>query len=112
MATLDAYLQKRQQALQVLKMELANSKNHMKQFADKKKSEREFQVGEVLYLKLKPGHLKSLLHKPSSKLNPKLYRPFPITAKVGNMAYWLQLLEDSNIHPVFHVSLLKKSVGA
>ena len=46
-----------------------------------------------------------------SKLNPKYYGPFPIITKIGQVAYRLQLSEDSHIHPVFHVSLLKKSVG-
>ena len=47
-----------------------------------------------------------------SKLSPKYYGPFPITAKIGQVAYRLQLSGDSHIHPAFYVSLLKKSVGA
>ena len=98
--------------MQGIKAELANSQNRMKQFADKRRSEREFQVGDIVYLKLKPGHLRALLPHPGSKLHPKFYGPFPVIVRIGTVAYRLKLPEGSNIHPVFHVSLLKKAIGA
>jgi hypothetical protein len=39
------------------------------------------------------------------------YGPFPILAKVGTVAFHLQLPDDSIIHPVFHVSQLKAAHG-
>ena len=48
---------------------------------------------------------------PATKLSPKYSRPFPIVAKVGKVAYKLQLPKRVLIHPIFYVSLLKKSVG-
>ncbi|GKE99464.1 putative reverse transcriptase domain-containing protein [Tanacetum coccineum] len=43
------------------------------------------------------------------KLNPRYIGPFKILAKVGTIAYRLQLLEQlSRVHTTFHVSNLKK----
>ncbi|GJV71126.1 putative reverse transcriptase domain-containing protein [Tanacetum coccineum] len=43
------------------------------------------------------------------KLNPRYIRPFKILAKVGTLAYRLELLEKlSRVHSIFHVSNLKK----
>ena len=83
----------------------------MKQMADKKRSERVFSVGDEVYLNLGPQHLKALSQQPISKLNPRYYGPFPIVEKIGTVAYKLLLLEDTQIHPMFHVSLLKEAIG-
>ena len=85
------------------------AQSRMKQMADKGRTEPEFAVGEEVYLKLKGPHLKSLLAGPISKLTPRYFGPFPIVAKVGKVAYKLLLPERTGIHPVFHVSLLKKA---
>ena len=87
------------------------AQNRIKQMADKGRTEREFAMGEEVYLKLKGPHLKSLLVGPISKLTPRYFGPFPIVAKVGKVAYKLHLLERTGIHLVFHVCLLKKAAA-
>nr|GEX94930.1 putative reverse transcriptase domain-containing protein [Tanacetum cinerariifolium] len=46
------------------------------------------------------------------KMNPRYIRPFKILAKVGMVAYRLELSEQlSRVHSTFHVSNLKKSLS-
>ncbi|GKD30661.1 hypothetical protein Tco_1241439 [Tanacetum coccineum] len=46
------------------------------------------------------------------KLNPRYIRPFKILAKVGTVAYRIELLEQlSRVRSTFHVSNLKKCLS-
>ena len=45
------------------------------------------------------------------KLHQRLYGPYRVTIKVGELNYELELPEGSKIHNVFRVSNLKKGIG-
>jgi hypothetical protein len=96
----------------LIKQHLSRAQERMKRQADKKRSERSFTVGDFVYLKLHPYIQSSLARRNNKKLAFKFFGPFKIINKIGAVMYKLLLPESSSIHPVFHVSQLKKVVSA
>ncbi|GKA72974.1 putative reverse transcriptase domain-containing protein [Tanacetum coccineum] len=80
----------------------------IKGYADKRHKTLEFEVGDKVMLKVWPW--KGVIHfGKRGKLNPRYIGPFRIIAKVGTLAYRLELPEQlSRVHSTFHVSNLKK----
>ncbi|XP_044478762.1 uncharacterized protein LOC123205787 [Mangifera indica] len=74
--------------------------------ADRKRSERQFKIGDQVYVKLQP-YRQVTMHSGNQKFQPRYFSPFTILDKVGAVAYRLQLPTDAAIHDVFHVSLLR-----
>ncbi|VAH48975.1 hypothetical protein VPH35_029953 [Triticum aestivum] len=82
----------------------------MKQQADKKHSFRVFEVGDLVYLKLQPYIQTSVAPRACHKLSFRFFGPYKIIARVNDVAYKLLLPKHAQVHPVFHVSQLRKAL--
>ncbi|GJS80277.1 hypothetical protein Tco_0730158 [Tanacetum coccineum] len=79
-----------------------------KSYTDLKSKPMEFQVGDRVMLKVLPWKGVVRFGK-RGKLNPRYAGPFKVLAKVGAIAYKLELPQElSRVHNTFHVSNLKK----
>lgn len=83
-------------------LECAQAK--MKAYANTKRTERQFQKGVWVNLKLHPYRQVTKATRKNLKLAAKFYGPYEIIYKIGTVAYKLALPETSRVHPVFHVS--------
>jgi hypothetical protein len=97
-----------QAVLKSVKSNIASAQQRQKFYADKKRRDHSFRVGDMVLLAVRQNQLPPGL---SSKLSAKFSGPFEIVAAVGNFAFKLDLPETVNIHPVFHVSQLKPFVA-
>jgi hypothetical protein len=101
------FIQDREAHLANLQKHLAAAQNRMKLQADKHRTDRQFQVGELVLLKLQPYIQHSVVNRPFPKLSYKLFGPYRILEKMGAAAYKLDVPSGSLSHPVFHISQLK-----
>lgn len=108
---LQNWLQERQLMQELLRLHLERIRARMNHQVDKKRSERSFEVGDFVFLKHQPYVQSSVAPRAHHKLMFKYYGPYKVLAKVGEVAYRLDLPSTSRIHPVIHVSQLKKAIG-
>ncbi|GJS81718.1 putative reverse transcriptase domain-containing protein, partial [Tanacetum coccineum] len=94
-----------------IKSRIQAARDRQKSYADVRRKPLEFQVGDKVLLKVSPW--KGVIHfGKRGKLNPHYIGPFKIIAKVGTVAYRLELPEKlSRVHSTFHVSKLKKCMA-
>ncbi|KAI3743880.1 hypothetical protein L1987_56947 [Smallanthus sonchifolius] len=87
------------------------ARSRQKSYADKRRKPLEFQVGDLVLLKVSPW--KGVIRfGRKGKLAPRYVGSFKIIERIGKVAYKLELPPSlGNVHPTFHVSNLKKCLA-
>ena len=81
----------------------------MKKYYDEKKTnEEKFNLKEGDQVLLLGWNIHT--DRPPKKFEDKYFGPFKIEKKLSNLAYKLKLPHSMKVHPVFHISLLKKFI--
>lgn len=99
---------KRRQAVALARQCLVKAAERMKKQFDRSRKPKEFEVGQRVWL-----NTRNLKFKDNNcpKFMPRFIGPFTIAERVGNVSYKLTLLDTMQVHPVFHVELLKEYRG-
>ncbi|KAK1664428.1 hypothetical protein QYE76_052587 [Lolium multiflorum] len=87
---------------------LKTAQSRQKSYADKRRREMTFEIGDFVYLKVSP--LKGMQRfQVKGKLAPRYVGPFKVLSRRGEVSYQLELPEEmAAVHNVFHISLLRK----
>ncbi|XP_058211669.1 uncharacterized protein LOC131323849 [Rhododendron vialii] len=94
--------------VKMIRQRLLTAQSRQKSYADRRHRPLSFEVGDHVFLKVSPRRGLSHFGK-KGKLSPRYIGPFDVIEKIGEVAYRLALLPRlSNVHNVFHVSMLRK----
>ncbi|GJX53030.1 hypothetical protein Tco_0281399, partial [Tanacetum coccineum] len=101
-------IQETTEKIVLIKQRMQAAQDRQKSYADRKRKPMEFEIGDRVMLKVSPWKGVVRFGK-RGKLNPRYVGPFRVLAKVGKVAYRLELPQElSRVHHTFHVSNLKK----
>ncbi|GKV43664.1 hypothetical protein SLEP1_g50928 [Rubroshorea leprosula] len=102
------FVQQTTEKVKLIQQRLKVAQDRQKSYADNRRRPLEFEVGDHVFLKVSPtkGVYRFGL---KGKLSPRYIGPFEILERVGEVAYRIALPPElSNVHNVFHVSVLRK----
>ncbi|GAB2284509.1 hypothetical protein Dimus_039673 [Dionaea muscipula] len=98
------------QKIAMIRERLATAQSRQKSYADHRRRDLEFQVGDKVFLKVSPWR-GTIRFGQKGKLSPRFIGPFEILDRVGVVSYRLALPPSlAGVHNVFHVSMLRKYV--
>ena len=97
--------------MKCIQEKLLAAQSRQKEYADRKVRDLEFMEGEQFLLKVSP--MKGVMRfGKRGKLSPRYIGPFEVLKRVREVDYELALPPRlSGVHPVFHVSMLKRYHG-
>ncbi|GKF98300.1 hypothetical protein Tco_0297083 [Tanacetum coccineum] len=92
-------IQETTEKIVMIKQMMQAAQDRQKSYADLKRKPMEFEVGDRVMIKVSPWKGVVRFGK-RGKLNPRYVRPFKVLAKVGKVAYRLELPQEFTDEPL------------
>ena len=97
-----------EEKVQVIRKRLKADNDRQKSYADLKRRDIAYEVGDKVFLKVSPWR-KILRFGKKGKLSSRFMRPYEVLERIGPVAYRLALPPKLiKLHNVFHVSILQR----
>ena len=102
------WVQKTSERVAEIRQHMLTAQSRQKSYADIRRRDLEFQVGDHVLLKVSPT--KGVVRFGNKgKLSPRYIGPFTIVARIRKLAYRLELPDSmKGVNNVYHVSMLQK----
>ena len=101
-------IQETEEKVKMIRERLKIANDRQKSYADMKRKDIHYEIGEKVFLKISPWK-KVMRFGKNGKLSPRFIGPYEVIEKVGPVAYRLALPPElEKIHSVFHVSMLRR----
>ena len=101
-------IQETEEKVKMIRERLKVANDRQKSYADMKRKDIRYEIGEKVFLKVSPWK-KVMRFGKKGKLSPRFIGPYEVIEKVGSVAYRLALPPElEKIHSVFHVSMLRR----
>lgn len=95
--------------IKIVRENMKKAQDRQKKYADQNRREVIFQVCDWVYLKVAAQKGRDRFGK-VEKLATRYIGPYRVMQRVGEVAYQLELPSDMALHPVFHVSMLRRHI--
>ena len=100
-------IQETKEKVKMIRERLKIANDRQKSYADMKRKDIRYEIGEKVFLKVSPWK-KVMRFGKNGKLSPRFIGPYEVIEKVGPVVYRLALPPElEKIHSVFHVSMLR-----
>src|ERR1051325_4630347 len=97
--------------VRLIRDQLETAQSRQKSYIDIRRRDLEFEVEDWVFLKVSP--MKGVMRfGKKGKLSPRYIGPYKIIKRFEQVSYELELPQELYmVHPVFHVSMLRKCIG-
>lgn len=103
-------IQDTKEKVTLIRKRMLTAQSRQKSYVDKHRRKLEFEVGDLVYIKVSP--MKGVIcFGKKGKLIPRYVGPFQVKKRMSSVAYKVELPSSlAGVHDVFHVSQVLKSV--